>query len=238
MFAVRALDFRRDVDGKMVLKHINKDSRNTAVFMQTCGTVAEMLCAQCSQGCGPFEACIVLERDRVRPIGPTCANCYFNGEGHICSFCSVPIKISDDKINSSQFAVANTTPIQQSTQVSQLKKQAQIEIQGSLLTSRQKKRAEDLFVSAKPSSASLLVSYRVPLAREAIQPQRPGQSLGVEYSSWPDVPGWKRSQHACNGATGRQCGVTVSGVRRFGSFRGNPGSLSQESRVPGLFQVG
>lgn len=73
MFAVRALDFRRDVDGKMVLKHINKDSRNTAVFMQTCGTVAEMLCAQCSQGCGPFEAYIVFERDRVRPIGPTCA---------------------------------------------------------------------------------------------------------------------------------------------------------------------
>lgn len=84
--AVRRLGFRLDNDGKTSPKHLLKDSRNTAAWVQTWDTVASSPCARCAQGCGPFETCVVLNRDRMQPISATCANCYFSGEEHVCSF--------------------------------------------------------------------------------------------------------------------------------------------------------
>lgn len=84
MLAAHRLDFSVDSDGKVVLKLTLNDSCNTVAWVQTQGTVTASPCIQCAQGFGPFKECIVLEKDRVQLIGTTCANCYFNGEGHMC----------------------------------------------------------------------------------------------------------------------------------------------------------
>lgn len=61
--AVRRLRFRLDRDGKASPKHLLKYSRNTAAWVQTRDTVASSPCARCARGCGPFETCVVLNRD-------------------------------------------------------------------------------------------------------------------------------------------------------------------------------
>lgn len=180
--AVRKLDFRHDADGKVSLKHLNKDSRNTAAWVQTRGTVATTACARCLRGCGPFETCVVLEIDGVRPIGATCANCHFNGEGHVCSFRSVPAEISDDEVDTSRFAVTASTPTRRSTRVSQLRAQARAG-QGRMITGNKQKRSEDPFVSSEPAGASPAVTFGYPAGREVIQARRPGQRPGVEHGA-------------------------------------------------------
>lgn len=100
--AVWKLDFQHDADGKVSL--------NTAAWVQMCGTMATTTCACCLQGCSPFETCMVLEVDDVHPIGATYANCHFNSEGPVCSFCLAPMEISDDKVDTSCFAVTTSKP--------------------------------------------------------------------------------------------------------------------------------
>ena len=80
-----------------------------------CGTVATTVCAWCLWDCGLFEMCVVLEINSVQPIGAMCANCHFNGEGHVCLFCLVPVEISDDEVNTLHFAVTASTPTHCST---------------------------------------------------------------------------------------------------------------------------
>ena len=63
--AMHKLDFWHDADGKMSLKHLNKDSQNTTAWVQTHGTMATTVCAWCLQGCSLFKMCVVLEINSI-----------------------------------------------------------------------------------------------------------------------------------------------------------------------------
>lgn len=58
---------------------------------------------------------LVLEVDGVRLFDVTCANCHFNGEGHVCSFHVAPVEISDNEVDTSCFTVLTSTPTHYST---------------------------------------------------------------------------------------------------------------------------
>lgn len=62
---------------------------------------------------------VVLDNDDIQSIGATCANCYFNGEGHVAHHFVW-------RWSRSQFAVARHTLTCWSTWVSQLKQEVRV----------------------------------------------------------------------------------------------------------------
>lgn len=60
---------------------------------------------------------MVLDQNGNQPVGATCANCYFNGEGHACSLQTAPVVVSDGGVGASKFSEGSagdsSSPVEQ-----------------------------------------------------------------------------------------------------------------------------
>lgn len=83
----RPCEFIMDPSGNPTIVPIKQTRHIAAALVYSVGEVAATPCYQCTQGCGPYEQCVIYKPSK--PETPyfqgACSNCYFNQRGESCS---------------------------------------------------------------------------------------------------------------------------------------------------------